>query len=140
MNKFIDHASMISDKGKYPFIIANTDASDKPGLHWWSILDIEPRTDILFFDSFGLDGLNHFIVQDDKPIVDKIFFGIEQITRRDKKITLPKITFNLAAFRSLTEDEVNVLSNTARNFFQFVQAFSIRLKLRTFVNIWMVED
>ena len=23
MNKLIDHASMISDKGKYPFIIAN---------------------------------------------------------------------------------------------------------------------
>ena len=33
MNRFIDHASMISDKGKYPFIIANTDASNKPGVH-----------------------------------------------------------------------------------------------------------
>ena len=62
MNRFIDHAAMISDKGKYPFIIANTDSSDKPGVHWWSILDIEPKTDIFFFDSFGLDGLNHFIV------------------------------------------------------------------------------
>ena len=34
MNKFIDHAAMISDKGKYTFIIANTDSSDKPGVHW----------------------------------------------------------------------------------------------------------
>ena len=34
INKFIDHASMISDKVKYPFIIANTDVSDKPGVHW----------------------------------------------------------------------------------------------------------
>ena len=33
MNKFIDHAAMISEKGKYPFIIANTDSSDKPGVH-----------------------------------------------------------------------------------------------------------
>ena len=49
MNKFIDHASMISDKGKYPFIIANTDTSDKPGVHWWSIIDIELRNDVLFF-------------------------------------------------------------------------------------------
>ena len=72
MNKFIDHAAMISDKGKYPFIIANTDSSDKPGVHWWSILDIEPKTDIFFFDSFGLDGLSHFIVQDEKPVVEKI--------------------------------------------------------------------
>ena len=34
MNKFIDHAAMISDKGKYTFIIANTDSSDKSGVHW----------------------------------------------------------------------------------------------------------
>ena len=43
MNKFIDHASTISSKGKYPFIIANTDSSEKPGVHWWSILYIEPK-------------------------------------------------------------------------------------------------
>ena len=33
MNKFIDHASMVSDKEKYPFIIAKTDNSEKPGVH-----------------------------------------------------------------------------------------------------------
>ena len=27
INRFIDHAAMISPKGKYPFIIANTDNS-----------------------------------------------------------------------------------------------------------------
>ena len=71
MNKSINHAAMISDRGKFPFIMANTDASDKPGVHWWSILDIEPRTDIFFFNSFGFDGLKHFIIQDDKPILIK---------------------------------------------------------------------
>ena len=69
MNKFIDHASMISSKGKYPFIIANNDSSEKTGVHWWSILDIEPKTDIYFFDFFDLDGLKHFSVQYDKQIV-----------------------------------------------------------------------
>ena len=88
MNKFINHAAMISDKGRYPFIIANTDASNKPGVHWWSILDIEPRNDIFFFDSFGLDGLKHFIIQDDKTIVDKILLGIEPLNRTDKKIKI----------------------------------------------------
>ena len=58
MNKFIDHKLMISEKiGKYPFIIANTDNSSKGGMHWWVILDIEPKSDIFFFDSFRLDGL-----------------------------------------------------------------------------------
>ena len=50
MNTFINYAAMISAKeGNYPFIIANTDNSSKGGTHWWSILNIEPKTDIFFF-------------------------------------------------------------------------------------------
>ena len=53
MNKFINHVAMIEDKeGKYSFMIANTDSDDKKGVHWWSVLNIEPRNDLLFFDSF----------------------------------------------------------------------------------------
>ena len=78
MNKFIDHAAMISSKGKYPFIIANTDSSEKPGMHWYSILGIEPKTNIFFFDSFDLDALKHFIMQDDWKIVEKVLFGTEK--------------------------------------------------------------
>ena len=140
MNKFINHTAMISDRGKFPFIIANTDASDKPGVHWWSILDIEPKTDIFSFDTFGLDGLKHYIIQDDKPIVEKILLDIEQMDRSDNKITLCKIKFNLGACKNLTEKEIDSLSDTARNFFRFIQAFGIKLNLRSFVNIWMVED
>ena len=52
-NKFINHKLMISEKEeKYPFIIANTDASSKSGTHWWNILDIEPKAVIFFFDFF----------------------------------------------------------------------------------------
>ena len=140
MNKFINHAAMISNRGKFPFIIASTDASDKPGVHWWSILDIEPRTDIFFFDSFGLDRLKHFIIQNDKPIVDKILLGIEQMDRTDQKITLCRIKFNLGACKNLSKEEIDSLSETARNLFQFIQAFGTKIKLRSFVNIWMLED
>ena len=49
MNKFVTHAAMIEDSRKNPFIIANTDSADKPGEHWWSIPDIDTRTDIFFF-------------------------------------------------------------------------------------------
>ena len=69
MSKFIDFKSLISEKkGKYPFLIANTDSSEKKGTHWWSILDIEPKRD-LFFYSFGIEGIKIFIIQDDKKII-----------------------------------------------------------------------
>ena len=141
MNKFINHAAMISDRGKYPFIIANTDASDKPGVHWWSIPEIEPRNDIFFFDSCGLDRLKHFIIQDDKPIVNKILLGVEQMNRPDQKITLCKIKFNLGACKDLTKNEVDSLSDTAWNFFCFIQAFGLELKLKSFVNYgWLKTE
>ena len=141
MNKFINHAAMISAKeGRYPFVIANTDDSSKGGTHWWTILDIEQKTEIVFFDSFGADGLMHFIVQDDRKIVEKILFGTEKMTRTDNKITLCKIQFNLNACKNLSKDELDALSDTAANFFHFIPAFGNKLKLRNFVNISMVED
>ena len=140
MNKFITHAAMIEDSRKYPFIIANTDSADKPREHWWSIPDIDTRTDIFLFDSYGIEGLKHFIIQDDRPIVEEILIGIEKMDRTDNKITLCKVKFNLSACKKLTENEINSLSETARDFIYFIQAFRIRLKLRGFVNIWMVED
>ena len=118
MNRFINHAAMIEDKkGKYPFIIANTDSIDKGGVHWWSILSIEPRNDIFFFDSFGLDGLKHFIIQDDKKIVDKILIRIEQMNKTDQKITLCKIKFNVGACKELSKKQIDSLSDTASDFF-----------------------
>ena len=95
---------------------------------------------IFSFYSFGLDGLNYFIVQDDKPIVEKILLGVEKMMRTDNNLTLCKIRFNLGACKTLSKEEIDSLSDTARNFFRFVQAFGIKLKLRNFVNIWMVED
>ena len=140
MNKFNNHAAMIEDSGKFPFIIANTDASDKPSVYWWSIIDIELLTNIFFFDSYENEGLKHFIIQDDREIVDKILIRIEKTDRTDNKITLCKLKVNLRACKQLSEDEILSLSNTTRNFFYFIQAFGIKLKLRGFVNIWMVED
>ena len=60
--------------------------------------------------------------------------------RIDEKITLCKIKFSLSACKELSEDEILSLSETARNFFYFIQSFGNKLKLRSFLNIWMVED
>ena len=141
MKKFIDHASMIfQKKGKYPFVVVNTDNSSKNETHWWSVLDTEPKTDIFFFDSFGVNGLKSFIIQDDKKFIEKILFGTNQMKKADDKVTLVNIRFNLNACKNLSKKELDALSHSATIFFHFIQAFSKKLKLKDFVNIWMVED
>ena len=67
-------------------------------------------------------------------------FGTERMTRTDNKITLGKIRFNLNACKKLSKKELAALSDTATNFFHFIQAFGNKHKLRNFVSIWMVED
>ena len=89
---------------------------------------------------FGVDGLISFIIQDDKKVIEKILFETEQLTRTDNKITLVNIKSNLHACKNLSKRELDNLSDTARDFFHFVQSFSNKLKLRDFVNIWMIED
>ena len=61
--------------------------------------------------------------------------------RRDDKITLVNVKFNLNTCKNLSKKYIDVLSDTGTNFFHFVQAFGNKLKLcKDFVNIWMVED
>ena len=62
------------------------------------------------------------------------------MTRTDNKTTLVNIRFNLNVCKNLFKRELDVLSNTATNSFQFIQAFGNKLKLSNFVNIWIVED
>ena len=141
MNKFINHAVMTSGKkGKYPFIIANTGSSVKSGTNWYSILNTKPKTDIFFFNPFGVDGLRHFIIQDDKNVIEEILFGTEKMTRTDNKITLVNIRFNLNAGKHLSKRELDAFSDTATIFYHSIQAFGNKFKLRDFVNILMVED
>ena len=62
------------------------------------------------------------------------------MNRTDQKITLCKIKFNLGACKELSKEEIDSLSDTARDFLNFVQAFGIKLKLRSFVNISLVKE
>ena len=62
------------------------------------------------------------------------------MTRTDNKITLVNIKLNLNACRNLCKKELSNLSNTACDFLNFIQSFGNKLRLRDFVNIWMVED
>ena len=49
VTKFISFHEMMIEKNRYPFIIMNTDRSDKNGTYWWSFLDLHERKEFFFF-------------------------------------------------------------------------------------------
>lgn len=78
-------------------------------------------------DSFGIEGLKNFMIQNDEKVIQKILSGIEKMTRSDNKITLVNIKFLMNfIFKEI--------------FFYFVQSFANKLKLHEFINLWMIED
>ena len=93
-----------------------------------------------FFDTFGVDGLNSLIIQDDQKVIEKILLGTEQLMRTDKNIMLAYTKFSLNVCKNLSKNELDNLSDTARDLFYFVQSFGGKLKLRDFVSLWVVED
>ena len=74
-------------------MVSNTDKSDQGGTHSWSIMNISPKSELFFFDSFGIEGMKHFIVRGDNKTVGKILKEIEAIDQKDKKLTLCKLKF-----------------------------------------------
>ena len=58
---------------------------------------------------------------------------------RSDKITLCKIKFNMSAYKTFKK-EIDSRSETAQNFFHFINAFGKKLNLKSFVNVCMVED
>ena len=86
INKFIMFEKMMPGK-KYPFIISNTDRSDEGSTHWWSILNISPKSELLLFDSFGISCMKHFIVSGNKKVVGKVLKGLELADQKDNKLT-----------------------------------------------------
>ena len=48
--------------------------------------------------------------------------------------------FSLNVCKNLSKNELDNLSDTARDLFYFVQSFGGKLKLRDFVSLWVVED
>ena len=54
------------------------------------------------------------------------------MTREDNKITLVKIKLSMNTCKNLSNKEIENLSDTARDFFHFVQSFSDFLKIKDY--------
>lgn len=83
------------------------------------MLDIDPKSDLFFFNSFSVDGVENFFIQDDKNVIEKILFGTEKLTRADNKTTLVNIKFTLNTCKNLSKKELDNLSAI----FYFIQSF-----------------
>ena len=135
--KFFNFKHLIREKtAPYPFMIMNTDRSDKDGEHWWSLLKISCKEQIFLFDSFGFIGLKEFIIDNDKEIIDQFFYGLEKINKKDKVINLTYVHFDIGSYKKVNKDS---LTTTARDFFHSLSQFG-KVHNKNSVDVFMVDD
>ena len=137
INKFIIIEKITSGK-IYSFIISNTGRSNGSVTPWWSISNILPKSEILFFGSLGISGMKGFIVTDDKK--NKVLKGLELADKRDNKLTLIKLKLPMNGYKNLAEKEIFSLSSAVQDFFHRIYSFGKNKNLTNFVNVWMLED
>ena len=110
--------------GMYPFTIFNTDRSNKPGIHWWSFLNIYPKTELFLFDSEGFEGLKNFILDYDYPTINKLLYNLNKFSKKDNKINLVSLKFSLEIYHKLKRNELSKLTEIARDFFHLLAEFA----------------
>ena len=138
VTKFIYFHEMMIEKNHYPFIIMNTDRSDKNGTHWWSFLDLHKRKEISLFDSFGFEGFKEFIIDNDRNILNKILFGIENFLKNDKKVTLITLKFSMIKYEKIRNG--HRLTPTAQDLLHLMNEFGKLHKIKDIVKVHLVDN
>ena len=140
INKFISHHSIIKSKPKvkYPFIIMNTDRSDRDGTHWWSFLDLHQKKDIFLFDSFGFEGLKKFIIDNDKKLINKVLFNLNKFGKNDRKITLISLTFSMDEYEKIKY--FNDLRTTTQDLLHLMYEFGKLHNIKNEINVFSLDD
>ena len=123
ISKYIKFNKIMREKkkGKYLFAIFNTDPHNKPGTHWWSFIDINPRNELLLFDSFGLLGFKLFIEDDDKKIIDSLLYNFNncKFSEANKKINICTMTFDVLEWDKLRQNKKKNAKRNSTVFFSF---------------------
>ena len=135
INRFISYHSIIKDRSKvrYPFIIMNTDRSDRAGTHWWSFLDLHPKKEIFLFDSFGFERFKKFIIDNDKKVLNKVLFGLS-----DRKITLISVKFSMSEYEKIKDTKQ--LKTTTQDLLHLMDEFGKFHNIQDEITVFSLDD
>ena len=109
-------------------------------MHWWSVLNTDPKNELLILDSKCFEGFKFFILSNDEALIDKLLFDINKFNRKDNKKNLVTVQFSLPAYKKLKESELKTLTTTAQDLCHVLAEFARYKNVKTQVKSTMVDD
>ena len=141
VTKYINFYSIIKDRNaKYPFAIFNTSKENETGTHWWSFLDIQPKNNLLLFDSLGLDGFKIFVVNNQEIVINELLYNFKRCkSQSNNKLTLCSMKFCGKTWHKMSQKTKSQLTETAQNLFHLLEQFT-KLKQSQCMNSLILEN
>ena len=104
VTEYTDFYSIIKNRNaKYHFSIFNMAKENEPGKHWWRFLDIQPKNNLLLFDSLGLDGFKIFVVNNQETVINELLYNFKQCeAQSNKNLTLCSMKFCVKTWRKMS--------------------------------------
>ena len=66
--------------------------------------------------------MKHFIINDDKKILEKVLKGLELADQKNNKLTLVKFKFLMNSYKNLAKNEIKKLLETAQDLFHLIHS------------------
>ena len=98
------------------------------------------KKDLLLFDSFEFVGFKQFIVDNDKNIIDKMLFSLEEFNKKDVKINFVSLTFSIESYKKIKEKSLDNLTNAAKDFFHLLSEFGKLKKQKKEMKVILLDD
>ena len=118
----------------------NTSRKNKADIHWRSVLNIDPKNELLLLDSEGFESFKFFILSNDETLINKLLYDVNKFNKKDNKINLATAQFSVPAYKKLKENELKSLTTTAQDLFHVLVEFSRYNNVKTNIKLTMVED
>ena len=126
--------------GKYPFSIFNTDKENESGVRWWGFMDIHPKNNLFLFDSFGVEGFKHFIVNTGQKTINELLCNFKKCENNSsQKLKLCTMKFYVETWQKKSQKSKDQLTDTAQNFFHLLEQFA-KLKKTHCMNVLILEN
>ena len=141
LTRYVQFKKVLGDgKSCYPFVIMNTTRKNHKGVHWWSLLSVDPKKHLFLFDSEGFEGFKVFILSNDKDIIDKLLYNVQSFNKKDKKINCVTLTFFVANFHKLKKDEIKKLNPTCYDLLHLFSEYAACKGYNDDIKVNFVDD
>ena len=78
------HRMMKEEITQHPFIIMNTDRSNRKGTHWWNFLDLHPKKQIFYPTALDLMVLKNFCYKMIKKLLIKFSTELKNLKKTQR--------------------------------------------------------